>query len=286
MLSASLSIFFSRPTLRRFFRRQVAWPHDHGAWVFWLSQMLIGLSAAGRLTAATLFVILGSLAAFLLRQPVSILVKALSGRRSRADLPAAGFWIAVYGALGLASAAALIGLGFAGLLVLAVPDLPIFAWHLALVRRRAEHRQMAVELAGSGVLALVAPATLWAGLGPAGLPGWWLWVLVWGQSAASIVYTYLRLEQRVLPAVPAPAACLRLAAHALAFTTFNLLVVSALALARLLPAWLFLPYLVQWLESLWGTWRPAVGVRPARIGLRQLIVSSVFTLLFILAWRH
>jgi hypothetical protein len=35
----------------------------------------------------------------------------------------------------------------------------------------------------------------------------------------------------------------------------------------------------------WGTLRPAVGVRPTLIGVRQLIVSTIFTVLFILTWR-
>jgi hypothetical protein len=47
---------------------------------------------------------------------------------------------------------------------------------------------------------------------------------------------------------------------------------------------LILPYGLQWLETFYGALTPAIGQKPVRIGLRQLIVSSLFTLLFILTW--
>jgi hypothetical protein len=61
--------------------------------------------------------------------------------------------------------------------------------------------------------------------------------------------------------------------------------VIALSLLQWLPPWLFVPYALQWLETLWGTHYPAVGARPTAIGLRQLLVSTLFTVLFILVWR-
>jgi hypothetical protein len=57
-----------------------------------------------------------------------------------------------------------------------------------------------------------------------------------------------------------------------------------LGLAGLLPLLIFIPYLVQWLESIWGAFHPAVKVKPVRIGVRQLIVSSLWTVLFIVFW--
>lgn len=65
-----------------------------------------------------------------------------------------------------------------------------------------------------------------------------------------------------------------------------LLAVSALAVARIVPPLLPLAFLVQPLEVVWGgLFRPAVGVKPVKIGMRQLAVSTVFTLLFILLWH-
>jgi hypothetical protein len=265
-------------------KRHIALPTDHGSWVFLLSPLIIGLFAGGSLSPASFFLILAALAAFLIRQPVTIMVKALSGRRSSRDLPAARFWALLYAALGLVGLAGLIALGYGWVLLLALPGAPVFAWHLYLVSKRQERRQALIEVVGSGVLALAAPAACWVGAGRPIPLGWWLFVLVWAQSAASIVYAYLRLEQRSLDTAPELAGRLRMAAPALAFTGFNLLVVLILALTGYLPALLPLPYALQFAETAWGGLvQPAIGYKPTAIGVRQLIVSTLFTLLFILA---
>lgn len=267
------------------FRRHIALPQDHGSWVFLLSPLLIGLFAAGSWSPAAGYLVVAALAAFLIRQPVTIAVKAYSGRRPRRELPPALAWIGIYGLVGLLALGGLLLQGFGYLLYLVIPALPVFAWHLALVSRRAERRQMGVELVGSGVLALAAPAAYWVNLGYPDPQGWWLFGLVWLQSAASIVHAYLRLEQRPLPGIPRLDERLRMARRALAYTTFNLLATGGLALAGLLPPGLPLAYALQWAETVWGALRPAVGVKPTRIGLRQLLVSTLFTIVFILAWR-
>ena len=76
-----------------------------------------------------------------------------------------------------------------------------------------------------------------------------------------------------------------MAQRALLYTTFNLLAVMILSLVDILPPLLAAPYALQWLETLWGTVKPAIGVKPTSIGIRQLVVSSLFTILFILVWR-
>lgn len=268
------------------FRRHFALPSEHGSWVFILSPLLIGLFAGGSLSWASLYLVVAAMAAFLVRQPVTIAVKAYSGRRSRKDLSAARFWILVYGLVGLAALAGLILQGFTYLLYLALPGLPVFAWHLYLVSKRAERRQVGVEIVGSGVLALAAPAALWVGRGNPDPTGWWLFALAWLQSAASIVYAYLRLEQRALKVQPEMPERLAMGRRPLLYTTFNLLAVTALSLLSLLPPLLPLPYALQWAETIWGTLRPAVGVKPVVIGVRQLVVSTLFTLLFILTWVY
>jgi hypothetical protein len=272
------------------FRRYIALPQDHGSWVFLLSPLLIGLSAGGLfagggLKVASGYLILAAMAAFLLRQPVSIAVKAYSGRRSRRDLPAASFWIAIYGLIGLVAIGGLVSQGFGYLLYLALPGAPVFAWHLYLVSKRAERKQMGVEMVGSGVLALAAPAAYWVGQGQPDPLGWWLFGLVWLQSAASIVYAYLRLEQRTLRIEPDFTTRVQMGSRALMYTTFNLVLVIGLSLGGILPELIALPYLLQWAETIRGTLKPAVQEKPKAIGMRQLAVSSLFTLLFILAWQ-
>jgi hypothetical protein len=273
-----------------YLRRHIALPGDHGSWVFILSPLVIGLFAGGSFTIASVYLVIAAMAAFLIRQPVTIAIKAYSGRRSRRDLPAARLWMLVYGIIGLLAVTGLVSEGYAALLILALPGIPVFAWHLFLVSRRQERRQVGVEVVGSGVLALAAPAAYWVGQSPPPAfttldpLGWWLFALTWLQSAASIVYAYLRLEQRELEANPPVAERLRLARRALIYTGFNLFAVGACSLAGYLPPLLFLPYALQWGETLYGSLVPAVGFKPTRIGIRQLIVSTLFTILFILTW--
>jgi len=267
------------------FIRHIAIPQDHGSWVFLFSPLLIGLFAGKIFGWASFFLIVTAMMAFLVRQPVAVAVKAYAERRPRTDLPAARFWILVYGLIALAGLTGLILTGDWFVLLLAVPGLPVFAWHLYLVSRRAERKQAGVEILATGVLALAAPAAFWVGKGAYEPLGWALWLLAWLQSAASIVYAYLRLEQRGLAAVPPRPARWKMGHRALLYTSFNLGATLLAGWTGPLPQLVFLPYLLQWLETLWGIERPAVGWKPTGIGLRQLLVSTLFTILFVFVWR-
>ena len=268
-------------------RRHIAVPQDHGSWVFLLSPLLIGIFTSGSpWTSATILLILAAMSAFLIRQPVTTAIKVYSGRRSKRDLPAAWFWIVIYGLVGLVALSGLLIQGYGYLLYLAVPAVPVFIWHLLLVSRRAERRQIGVEIVGSGTLALAAPAGYWIGLNQPDPMGWWLFLLTWFQSAASIVYAYARLEQRELAAMPDNSHRLRIGRRALLYTGVNLAAVTVLGFVNILPYLLFVPYLLQFSETIYGTLvKPAVGYKPTAIGIRQLIVSTLFTILFIIAWK-
>ena len=272
-------------TKQSFLRRHIALPQDHGSWVFLISPLLIGLFAGSSFTSASVYLIAAAFSAFLIRQPTTIAIKVLSGRRPKRELQPAFFWIAAYGVLGGLSLTGLVLLGYPYLLYLAIPGLPVFAWHLYLVSKRAERRQIGIELVGSGVLALAAPAALWVSAGQPLPEGWLLWALAWFQSAASIVYAYLRLEQRSLETVPSREDRIKMAGRALAYSTFNLAAVSIMAVASLVPPLLPLPFALQFLETVQGSLNPAVGLKPTSIGIRQLIVSSLFTILFIITWN-
>jgi len=267
------------------FLPHIAIPQDHGSWVFILSPLLIGIYAEGQFTLASLCLVIAAMAAFMSRQPVTVAVKAYAGRRPRTDLPSARFWIVVYGLIALSALTGLVLLGFWDVLLLAVPGLPVFAWHLYLVSRRAERKQAGIEIIATGVLSLAAPAAYWIGRGSNDPLGWALWLLTWLQSAASIVHAYLRLEQRAVTEKPSRPALWKLGRRALLYTSFNLVLSLAAGLTGLLPRFIFLPFLLQWAETLWCIPHPAIGVKPTRIGLRQLLVSTLFTILFILVWR-
>ncbi|HMB22615.1 MAG TPA: YwiC-like family protein [Anaerolineales bacterium] len=268
-----------------YFRRQIFLPQDHGSWVFILSPLFIGIFAGGKFTVTSLSLVAAAMTAFLLRQPVTMAVKAYAGRRPKSDLPPARFWIAAYGIIVLVAVAGLILAGFWYILLLAIPGALVFVWHLWLVSKREERRQVNVELVATGVLSLAAPAAYWVGLGRYDAAGWWLWVLVWFQTAASIVYAYLRLEQRDLAQVPARREMWKMGWRSFAYTTFNLSAALLLGLTSVLPPLIFLPYLIQWSETLWGIFHPAIKWKPTQIGIRQLIVSILWTIAFIATWR-
>ncbi|GAB4500644.1 MAG: YwiC-like family protein [Anaerolineales bacterium] len=271
--------------MQKFLQRPIALPQDHGSWVFLFSPLLIGIFAGKTFSAASLILTLAAVAAFLIRQPLTVAVKAYAGRRPRSDLPAARFWMIVYGVILLLCALELIHLGYTMILWLALPAAPVFAWHLWLVSKRQERRQAGIEILATGVLALAAPAAFWVGRNAYDPLGWLLWILVWFQSAASIVYAYLRLEQRQWREMPDGGGRLRAGARALAYSGFNLLLAAILAFGGRISFWVWIPFLIQFGETLWGTLRPAVGAKPVAIGMRQLAVSALFTLAFILSWR-
>ena len=265
-------------------RRSIAITNEHGSWVFLFSPLLVGIFAGGRWSMPLLYLTIGALAGFLVRHPIMIVVKIYSGRRSRRDLKAALLWIAIYSLIGLTMVAGLILRGYGYVLYLAIPGVLVFIWHLWLVSRRAERRQAGVEIVAAGMLALSAPAAYWVGIGGLSSIGWILWLLLWLQSAASIVYAYLRLDQRQWKTMLDKKTRLRAGWRSILYTSFNLGFSVVLSIWGWISPWVFLPYLLQWMETLWGTLNPAIGVKPAKIGLRQLAVSSLFTILFILAW--
>lgn len=275
--------------MQAIFKKQITLPQDHGSWVFILSPLLVGIFAGGTFQLSTLYLIIAAMSVFLMRQPLTMVVKIFSGRRPKTDLPAAQFWVLIYG---LISALALFGLilsSFGFILLLAIPGIPVFIWHLWLVSKRAERRQAGIEIIATGVLSLAAPAAYWIGAGKYDVIGWWLWILTWLQSAASIVYAYLRLGQREMKqeqaAVMGRAAWWKMGARAVSYTSFNLILSFALGIFKLIPFWVFIPFAVQWLETLWGITHPAIGWKPVRIGVRQTIVSTLWTALFVLLWR-
>jgi len=253
--------------------------------VFILSPLLIGIFAGGTFTDASFNLFMAAMSAFMLRQPMSMIVKMYAGRRSREDMPAARFWAAVYGGIALLALIGLVLKGFGYVLYLAVPGVPVFAWHLWLVNRRAERRQAGIEILATGVLSLTAPAAFWVGIGQYAPAGWWLWLLTWLQSAASIVHAYLRLEQREQAKGLERTEMWKAGKRAVLYTSFNLVFSLVLGFVDLLPRFIFVPYLLQWMETLWGVTHPASGWKPARIGIRQLIVSILWTILFVVFWR-
>jgi hypothetical protein len=270
--------------LRQILKRQVAWPADHGTWAFFLSPLIIGLVAGGRWSEASSYLVIAALSGFLLRQPITTLVKILSRRRSRKDLAAALFWSGIYLGIALLHLLGLHLRGYSYVLILAIPGVIVFCWYLLLVARRDERRKKGVEVVGAGVLALSAPAAYWIGLEWQDQRGWLLWGLCWIFSTMSIVHVYARLEQRQA-AKETPGLLRRPARGALGLNTVLLAAVVATETLSTAPALISLPFLLQWSETAQAAFAKVPPPQPTSIGIRQLIISTAFTVLFLMVWR-
>ncbi len=268
-----------------YLRKQIFLPQDHGSWVFILMPLFIGLFAGEKFSSPAVYLIVAAMAAFFMRQPVTMAVKIYAGRRPQRDLPAARFWVLIYGLIALLMLVGLVMRGYSIVLTLAIPGILIFGWHLRLVARRDERKQAGLEVVASGAMALAAPAALWVANGGYDAQGWVLWLLVWFQSAASIVHAYMRLEHRTQAQIPARCERIQIGKRALMYTGFNFAATLLLGLSKLLPAFIFIPYLLQFAESLWWAFKPAIHAKPTAVGMRQLAVSTLFTVLFILLWE-
>lgn len=263
----------------RIFRKHYAFPTEHGAWIWWIGPFFLGFAAGGSFRSALGILLIGALAAFLSRQPTTMVVKVLSNRRPHSDLVPALLWATLYTGFALGCASLLIFLGYSSILWLAVPGLPVFIWHLWLVSRREERGQRGVELVGSGVLALTAPAAYWVASGENTIEAWIIWAFSWLQSAASIVLIYLRLRQRQLTTPLSTNEKWRMGARTLTYHVFNLALSSILAIFNLIPVGVPIAFALVLLDAFEGVANPPLGAKPASIGIRQLFSSTLFFLI-------
>lgn len=274
-----------RTSPHRWFRRHAALPDEHGSWVLFLGPLAIGTAVAPQRSSASALFALAALAAFLARQPLTLAVKVACGRRGQDALGPALLWLGVYVAAGTVAAAALVRRGLGLVLWLALPGLAVLAWQLVLVARRDERGRLVLDLAGAAALSLAATGAWWVGAGGAQARGLVLAALVLAQAGAAIAHAALRLGQRELSRIPRWPERLARGRASLAASFGALGAVAVACGMALLPPWLWVPYALQALEALHGVARPACGLRPRAIGWRQLAVSALFTLLFVLAWR-
>jgi hypothetical protein len=266
-------------------RKHIALPQQHGSWVLWLGPYFIGLGIGGFLKPGVLWLSLASLGAFLALQPLTVLVKALSGRRTRDDITPALFWLGLYGLLVAFGVLGLTATGNAFLLLLGVLALPAVAWQLWLVTRKAERHAMWAEVAGTAALSLAAPAALWVDAGFSML-GVWLWLLCALQAGASIAHVFVLLAYRRMPALPDPSQRWQMARLSVVWHGMNVAVVSALVALGQVPALTILAFIAMLAESIYGDLlKPKIGVKPAVIGMRQVVVAIVFAVLMIAAYR-
>jgi len=271
--------------LRGLWKKHIALPQQHGSWILWIGPFAIGIGVGGNANIGLIYLTIAVLGAFLAIQPLTSLVKVLSQRRSRAERKPSLFWLAAWSSVVALGCGGLIQAGKGHIILLGLPGLPVLAWQMWLVSRRSERGQMGVEIVGSGILTMAAPAAFWVAAGE-GIAGWWLWILCWLQAAGAVVYIRLRLRYRRFDQPPQWPERLRLAWRSNLYHGTNMAAVTALGLSGMLPGRVLVPFAAMLLEALYGGLaRPCAGARPAAIGMRQVTVSAVFALLMIWAFR-
>ncbi len=267
------------------FRKHIALPQQHGSWALWLGPYVIGIGVGGAFKIELIWLTLASLGGFLLLQPLTTLIKVFAGRKPQTDLAPSIFWSILYSLLALITLTQLLITNYY-FLYLALAALPVLVWQLILIARREERGQMGIELVGSGVLALAAPAAYWIAKDGMNLTGWLLWILCWIQSAGAIVYIYLRLEHRRLTEMPNGQDRFNMAKRALLYNTFNVVAVIALATFSFIPPLVVIPFIVMLLEVIYGALiKPGIGAKPVLIGVRQVVITVIFVALMILTYR-
>jgi lipid-A-disaccharide synthase-like uncharacterized protein len=268
------------------FRKHIALPQQHGSWALWLGPYVIGIGVGGAFKIELLWLTLSSLGGFLLLQPLTTLIKVIAGRKPQTDLAPSLFWSILYSLLALLCLYRLLITDHFFILYLALAAFPVLVWQLILVARRVERGQMGIELVGSGVLSLAAPAAYWIAKDGMNLTGWILWILCWMQSAGAIVYIFLRLEHRRLTEMPNAQDRFTMAKRALLYNTFNVVAVIAVAAFNLIPPLVVIPFIAMLLETIYGALiKPGIGAKPVTIGVRQVIITIIFATLMILTYR-
>lgn len=178
----------------RLFRKRLVIPAEHGSWSWLLVPFFVGVLVAGRWSLAVTLVLVGGMAAFLLRQPLTIWLRVRAGQGRKRDGPPAAAWTLGLATVALLCFIGLMALGLTAILWLLVPIVSIFALYLVAVQqRRANSRSLWMEVAGAAGLAAMAPAAYMAGSGRLDAVAWLLWGLMAGQNGLGVLYVRLRI---------------------------------------------------------------------------------------------
>lgn len=239
-------------------------PKEHGSWSLALEPVLFGLLVAPSLAGGSLAV--SAAAAFFLRRPVKAVWRA----------PHRAAWLAA-GLLGFCAAAGLaksiLLAGWSPFLFL-LPALPLAALFLHWDRQN-ESRAAHAELAACGIFALL-PAVMAAQAGRPAVIAITLSAIMLARSLPTvlIIRTYLR-RRKGSPTRPLPAVLTTLVTVGLLlalatagqapWTAFVLVLIAALRLALLVPAW----------QPNWSA--KCIGIAEAVFGLGYaLLIAATF----------
>lgn len=259
----------SSPAAKRvFFRKNLVLPAEHGSWAWLFIPFLVGISVAGGANTAVFLVLLGGLAAFLLRQPATAWLRIRQGRGRQADRPLAVGWTVGLAGTAVLCFGGLLWMGLSDLLWLTIPLLGVLTIYLAVAfRRQADVRAMWMELAGAAGLAGMAPAAMVAVQGQLNQTAWAVWGLVGLLNALGVLYVRLRIadtHQRPISRFPV------WFGHVLA-----LFMVGVATVGELIPFLAIMPFVILAVRAISAVLRPAPILNIKQFGFAEVGMELV-----------
>ncbi len=263
---------------RVIFRKNLVLPAEHGSWAWLFIPYLVGVAVAGGVNTAVFLLLLGGLAAFLLRQPATAWLRIRQGRGRLADRPLAVGWTVGLAGTAVFSFVALLFMGLYDLLWLTVPLLALLVVYLVVAfRRQSDVRAMWMELAGAVGLAAMAPAAMIAAQGQLNQTAWVIWGLVGLLNSLGVLYVRLRIaDTHQRPISRFPVWFIHLVV---------LLVVGAAAVREFVPLLTVVPFVILAGRAISAVLRPTPIPHIKRFGFAEVGMELLCGLLIIAAYQ-
>ena len=259
------------------FRKQLILPAEHGSWSWLLVPYFVGVAIGGGFNLATMLILIGGLALFLLRQPASIWLRLKQGKGRKRDLPVVQKLSVGLGVFALLSFVGLLALGLTEMLVLAIPVvILLLVYAAATLSKHTSVRNLWMELAGAVGLALMAPAAMIAATGTINLDTWTVYGLMALLNVLGVFYVRLRIaDTHERPS----SRSLILWSHIVGGTA-----VLLLAFFQIIPMIATLPFIGLFVRALWiyPKSRPIPNVK--KFGFTEVGVEIVAGVFIVLAY--
>lgn len=254
---------------------------EHGAWVMFLTPLLMGSAVAGSFTLATLLLTFTALGFFLLRFPLTLAIKT----RATDQRAYALTWCAIYAALTAAFGillllstrlAALVPLGAMGGVTLGI--------YLILAARRAE---MSIwgEWVGIAGLGLSAPAAYLVGAGALDENAYALYALNVLYFGGTVVYVKFKVRQQPRTAPMNWVGKLRAGRVAIAYHVWAVAMIALAASIGWVPVLVLLVFILPMCKVMGGVLANPARLNIKRIGFIELGFTLAFLLIVVAAYR-
>ena len=246
---------------------------EYGAWASLATAFLSGAGVAGRINVEALILFVGALSFFLVRTPLLGILRSISGNKIHSrNFINQTIWFTLYSLAGIG----LFGLllfkyNLSALYIFIVISSAVFLYNIYNTFNKGTRAR---ESSISGVLGVsfISSFIYYVSTGGFDKTAATLWVLVFLYLAGGILYVESGLG------VFKWRACL-------IFHIITTIVVSALAIMKLIPVFLLVAYYPSFIKSAMGALSPKKEATPKKLGRIELIHSVIFVVLISVVYR-